>query len=208
MPMITCPDCSSEMSDTAPTCPKCGRPNSAAAVAPTKSVGILLGIGIVLFPMIFSFLTLRTGHSTKARALSFTWLAFALVVAAAQNGANQNGSTVSASKPNAVAESAMQVDIRELLAAYEGNEVGADNTYKGNLVRVTGIIGDIKKDILDNLYVTLGTGAVFEIPQVQAFFDDSQNSQLAELRKGGRLTVECRIDGLMMNVLARDCLIK
>ncbi len=26
MPLITCPDCSSQVSDAAPSCPKCGRP--------------------------------------------------------------------------------------------------------------------------------------------------------------------------------------
>jgi len=104
--------------------------------------------------------------------------------------------------------SAMQVDIRQLLGDYEGNEVAADNRYKGNLVEVTGIVGDIKKDIMDNLYVTLGTGKQFEIPQVQAFFDDSMNNQLGSLRQGQRLTVVCTIKGLMMNVLGEDCIIR
>ncbi len=31
MPLITCPDCSSQVSDAAPACPKCGRP-----IAPMK----------------------------------------------------------------------------------------------------------------------------------------------------------------------------
>lgn len=60
----------------------------------------------------------------------------------------------------------MQVNIRDILAAYENNEVGADNQYKGKLIEVTGIVDNIKKDIFDNLYVTLGTGAQFEIPQI------------------------------------------
>ena len=102
----------------------------------------------------------------------------------------------------------MQVEIRQILSAYEGNEVAADNRYKGNQVQVTGIVGDIKKDIMDNLYVTLGTGKEFEIPQIQAFFDDSMNSQLGSLKKGQRLTVVCTIKGLMMNVLGEDCIIK
>ena len=61
---------------------------------------------------------------------------------------------------------------------------------------------------MDNLYVTLGTGAQFQIPEIQAFFDDSMNNQLGQLRKGSKLTVVCRVDGLMMNVLAKDCVIK
>ena len=102
----------------------------------------------------------------------------------------------------------MQINIKQILSSYKNNEVHADNLYKGKLVQVTGIIGDIKKDFLNNLYVTLGTGAEFEIPQIQAFFDDSKSGQLGQLNKRERLTVVCRVDGLMMNVIAKDCDIK
>ena len=37
--------------------------------------------------------------------------------------------------------------------------------------------GCIKKDIANNLYVTLTSDATFEIRQFQAFFDDSMNNQ-------------------------------
>lgn len=33
MPLITCPDCSKEISDLAPACPNCGRPAIPPAVA-------------------------------------------------------------------------------------------------------------------------------------------------------------------------------
>lgn len=34
----------------------------------------------------------------------------------------------------------------------------ADTRYKGKLLEVTGRVGEIKKNIVDDLYVTLGTG--------------------------------------------------
>lgn len=214
MPMIICPDCSKEMSDAAPACPNCGRPNSPRTATPAeRPVSILLGIGILLVPLIFAWFTLRKGYSTKAKVISFTWLLFILAIFAAQDGGKKSissGSFSQSSSENEAAPeaSAMQVDIRQLLGDYKGNEVAADNRYKGNLVEVTGIVGDIKKDIMDNLYVTLGTGKQFEIPQVQAFFDDSMNNQLGSLRQGQRLTVVCTIKGLMMNVLGEDCIIR
>jgi hypothetical protein len=208
MPMINCPDCSKEMSDSAPACPNCGKPNANAPV-PVRPVGILLGIGIFLIPLIFSWLTLRKGHTTKAKVISFAWLIFSLAIIGAQDGTNNSGSSSRSALPaKAAPEQVVQVNIRTILAAYENNEVGADNQYKGKLIEVTGIVGDIKKDIMDNLYVTLGTGAQFEIPQIQAFFDDSMNNQLGQLRKRQQLTVVCRVNGLMMNVLAKDCVIK
>jgi len=216
MPMITCPDCKNEMSDAAPSCPKCGKPNT-KTVTESKSVGLLLGLGIFFIPLIFSWFTLRKGHTTKAKVISFLWLAVSIAIIGAQDGTKSNKTTSISSTTQSTSASPVkakkqeqitQVGIREILSAYKNNEVGADNRYKGKLVQVTGIVDDIKKDLFDNLYVTLGTGAQFEIPQIQAFFDDSMNNQLAQLNKGGQLTVVCRVDGLMMNVLAKDCIIK
>jgi len=102
----------------------------------------------------------------------------------------------------------MDVNIRDILSAYENNEVAADNKYKNNIVRVTGLISNIKKDLMDNLYVTLGTGKMFEIPAFQAFFADSQNEQLGQLKKDEKITVECQVEGLFINVIAIDCVIK
>ena len=39
-----------------------------------KKVGFLLGVGILLFPLIFAWFTLRQGYSTFARVVSFLWL--------------------------------------------------------------------------------------------------------------------------------------
>lgn len=102
---------------------------------------------------------------------------------------------------------AIQVGIGEILGSYTDNEVAADNKYKGKLVQVTGIVSDIKKDLLDDLYVAIGTGAPIEIPQFQAFFDKSKNSELAALQRGQQITVTCRVEGLMFNVLGRKCVV-
>ena len=102
----------------------------------------------------------------------------------------------------------IKVNVRNILSAYEMNEVNADNKYKNRLVEMTGFVDDIKKDFMGDLYITLGTGKRFEVPQVQAFFDASMNSQLSNFRKGGAVTIVCRIDGLIMNVVANECFIK
>jgi len=93
MPMITCPDCSKEISDTAPACPNCGRPQSAPLLTPPpitqspppitppkRTISILLGIGILLLPIIFTWFTLRKGYSTNAKVFAFTWLILCLVI--------------------------------------------------------------------------------------------------------------------------------
>ncbi len=101
----------------------------------------------------------------------------------------------------------MEVNINSVLDDYKANEVGADNKYKDKWIKTSGIVGDVKKDIVGSLYVTLGTGKTLEIPQIQAFFEDENNSKLAQLKKGQKLTVVCKVDGLMMNVLGKGCMI-
>jgi aspartyl/asparaginyl-tRNA synthetase len=99
----------------------------------------------------------------------------------------------------------VDVSIRELLKEYKDNEVRADANFKGKRIRVTGIVDDVKKNITNDIYITLGTGKQFEIPKVQCYFDDSLANQAAQLSKGARVTVEGRVKGLMMNVQVDDC---
>lgn len=99
------------------------------------------------------------------------------------------------------------VTILELLKAYKGNELAADNKYKGKWLMVVGKVDEIKKDILDDAFVTIGSGKEFEIPQAQAYFDSSETSALAELEKGQMIGVLCKGDGLLMNVLLKECIL-
>jgi hypothetical protein len=82
--VIKCPECGKEISSLAAACPSCGAPNSsapqsppvgsAAPAPPKRKVGIWLGLGIFFLPPIFSWFTLRSGHSVLSRVLAFGWL--------------------------------------------------------------------------------------------------------------------------------------
>lgn len=217
MAIVACPDCSKDISDAAPSCPNCGRPNASGSGnqgrdfnAPVvRPVGLLLGLGILLLPIIFAWFTLGRGRTSKARVLSFGYLILSIALFSLQgeHEAKKTDSTssYSAAQTTAPSETATPVAIGQLLGDYRNNEVAADNRYKGKLVKLSGLVGDIKKDITNSLYVTLGTGSQFEIPMVQAFFDDGMNQQLGQLKKGQKLTISCRVKGLMMNVLLEDC---
>ena len=99
----------------------------------------------------------------------------------------------------------LRVDLNDLLSEYKDNEVRADGQFKGKLIRTTGIVGDVKKDILDDVYITLGTGQMFEIPVVQCFVKKDQVTRAAGLSKGDKVTVRGKVNGLMMNVLVKEC---
>ncbi|MGZ3461753.1 MAG: OB-fold protein [Archangium sp.] len=69
-----------------------------------------------------------------------------------------------ATKP---AQAARTVDIRTLLGEYNDNEIRADSTFKGHVIQTSGLVGDVKRDILGDAYITLGVGGPFEVPMVQ-----------------------------------------
>jgi hypothetical protein len=100
--------------------------------------------------------------------------------------------------------SALVVPAKTLMADYKANEIRADGTYKGRLVETKGIVRDVKRNILGNLYVTMGTGATFELPAVQCFCAEGSAPRAAQLNRGDAISVRGRVDGLMMNVLVRD----
>jgi hypothetical protein len=96
------------------------------------------------------------------------------------------------------------VAIKDLLGTYKDKARG-DNTYKGKRIEITGCVSDVKKGLGDEIYVTVGTGQAFEFPVVQCFISKGQESKAASLSKGKQITVRGQVDGLLMNVLLKDC---
>lgn len=160
----------------------------------TKVVLGLLGLGVLFFGSCAVCVAIGAGGAANAVAK----------VNAEQ--AAQKQAAVEA-KDEAKGE-ASGVQIEALLSEYKDNEVRADANFKGKYIRVTGKVDDIKKDILDSAYVTIGTGKQFEIPQVQCMLDKESVAKAAQLSKGASLTVVGRVEGLMVNVLIRDCSIQ
>lgn len=103
-------------------------------------------------------------------------------------------------------EELISVSAQRLFSDYESNEVNADSKYKGKNLEVSGTIKSIGKDILDDPYITLKSGGDFEIFSVQCFFDDE--SELASLKKGQRVTVIGTCDGKFGNVTLKNCQLK
>ena len=99
----------------------------------------------------------------------------------------------------------IEVTASDLVAAYKANEIAADQRYKNQVVRVRGTVDGIGKDILASPYVTLSGAPEDSFRSVQAFFPKDSESALANIQKGQTLTVRCRVDGLMMNVLLKEC---
>lgn len=94
------------------------------------------------------------------------------------------------------------ISARSLVAEYENNEVGADNNFKDKTFYVEGTIADIGKGIMDEIYITMKASSN-SFRNVQCYIDDAE--LVAKLKKGQHLTVYGTCNGLMMNVMMKNC---
>lgn len=102
--LVFCSRCGNQFQVGASFCPHCSMPvnqqpfNNFSAQpnsSPTKKVGILLGLGILFIPYIFSWFTLQKGYSTSAKAISLGWLGLVVVMflASPKNTEQRNTAT-------------------------------------------------------------------------------------------------------------------
>lgn len=134
---------------------------------------------------------------------------YALIIIAALAGdknpktTTQEIAAVENPAPEPVKPSYQRFTSNELTQYYEANEVSADQNFKGKTFEVEGTVGDIKKDILDNIYVILKAGSEYDLRDVQCYLNDE--SIAASLSKGQMIVIRGTCDGLMMNVQMKDC---
>lgn len=100
---------------------------------------------------------------------------------------------------------AIEINARQLYSEYEANGVLADKNYKDKALKVTGIVDNIDKDIMDQIYVTLNGDEY--VGDIQCFFSEEYLDQAAELKKGQKITVTGVCEGKMMNVVLKGCTI-
>lgn len=105
----------------------------------------------------------------------------------------------------------IEVAAWELVAAYNLNEVGADDRFKGRVVSVSGLVSKIGKDLLDNPYVTFN-GSINPSDEkinvwreVQCSLASAAISDATKLSPGSRVTMQGTVAGLMGNVQMNGC---
>ncbi len=166
---------------------------------------------LVALPPMSSFIK-RKAHISLSGGLRVASVIILLIIAGVtlsqgsdtSVAASGSGTTAAAAnQPAASAQAPMQVTADTLYSAYNQNQVAADAKYKGNLVEVTGVIGSIGKDILNNPYVTLNTGE-YSLPSVQCMFSQADESKLTSLSSGQRITLEGTVSGETLTLVEVD----
>jgi hypothetical protein len=99
----------------------------------------------------------------------------------------------------------MEVTAEELFSAYKADNASADAKYKGKILKVTGIVGSVGKDVLHNPYIRLTAGGKYQAWGVRCVLKKEYEPELARLTIGQTVTVQGKCDGRLMNVLMKDC---
>lgn len=119
--------------------------------------------------------------------------------------ATTQATTQTATKATEPEETVIEISPEDLQQAYSENEVAADEKYDGKMLKITGTIDSIGKDIVDKVYVTLETGEYWE--EIQCYFSSkAQIEAVANLKSGDVITIIGRCDGLSIgNVIVKNC---
>lgn len=122
-----------------------------------------------------------------------------------QSVATETKTEVAPEQSKAPAEEVVKVTASKMIADYKANEISADATYKGKLVAVSGSVGSIAKDIMDNPYITITNDEAYSFESVQCVFSKSQEAELAGVSKKQAITLQGRVSGKLGNVIVREC---
>lgn len=92
-----------------------------------------------------------------------------------------------------------EFSVKELVEAYEENEIAADRRFRGYLLNVS---GDVKLIGHDSITLCEDKGGR---RCVRCYFPDEQRSELARLSKGQYVWVTGTCDGKIVDVVMRGC---
>ena len=73
--------------------------------------------------------------------------------------------------------------------------------YKGKRMRVDGTVDSIRKDAVDSIVVSLGSGKQFEVHKAQCYFGKDSTERVSSLSKGDSISVECTGGGMVLTAV-------
>ncbi|MCX6157070.1 MAG: hypothetical protein NTY74_03720 [Ignavibacteriae bacterium] len=128
---------------------------------------------------------------------------FAIILACGKSkdqSTNSNSNTKSEDSPS------ITVSASQLYSDYDANEVSADNKYKGKILKVSGTVGEIRKDFTNDIIVELKVGDIFK--KIDCTFG-KEATETANLSKGQNITVIGTCSGfLIKSVQLKKCRIQ
>lgn len=201
MTLISCYECSKEISDSAPSCPHCGAPkkNDQPASAPLKIHPI--GHGDDRLEKGFLGVLLKLVGFILIAFLIFSWLD-------GNDSSSKPSESVTVSPPASngrpLPEELNHFTAQQLNDAYEANTVAADQRFKNKWLVVEGVVRETSTDLFGDAYVSLDVKDQFNRPRVK--FIKSEENKLAQLTNGQKISAVCIGDGdIMKTPMLKNC---
>lgn len=99
-----------------------------------------------------------------------------------------------------IQEQVHKIDYKKLFNDYEENAINADSVYKGKLLMVTGKVDNIYREITGEPYITFNIGGEYSFKTIRLTFKKSEESSVANLKKGQTVDIVGRCAGSLMGV--------
>ncbi len=123
-----------------------------------------------------------------------------IVIASSGNTPSSSNSAQNGSEEQQV--EAIVITPTALNAAYEKNEIAADNAYKNKLVKMSGVVENIGT-VFGDSYVTLEAGGL--LSGVQCTLADDAVARASTLEKGQKVVLQGKVSGKSLGVSVKDC---
>jgi hypothetical protein len=149
----------------------------------------------------------ETPPSTQSLNTAAVDFATFLIVDDLKAAASNENSMILLTSPEFLewAEIDQRVTAKAYEAAYDANEIAADNAFKGKKLLVTGTLSGIEKDFSGSGFLDLA-GTNPYLPGVHAQLADTSMVEAASMKKGQRLDIVCTGAGRVVTVaLLNDC---
>lgn len=191
--LVKCKTCSADIAKSAKVCPHCGAKN--------RKRNPILGMVFLIFGILLLVAAFSGGDDSPSPSSDE-------LVTKSETEISSN-SPLNNNAPDKLGhnEAPIELSAHDLWAAYDENEVNADNLYKKKTISVTGTVFEIGKDLLTGTpFIALKAGDSLGIYNIQCFFQDSrEHEKVAEVRDGDKITITGKCEGKSINVLLRDC---
>ena len=137
-------------------------------------------------------------NKTLKNTLSAGVLAIFIILGGGSLDTDGDAEKISVATPDYV------LSANKLFKEYDKNSVAADAKYEGKIVKVSGTIQSIGKDIIDTAYLVIG-GSGF-LDGVQCMLPRGQEGLVANVSKGQYVTLKGKVSGQIMgNVIVNNC---
>ncbi|HEY77749.1 MAG TPA: hypothetical protein G4O09_01395, partial [Dehalococcoidia bacterium] len=106
------------------------------------------------------------------------------------------------------AQPAIEVAVEELFSAFATDEAAAGERFGDKLLKLTGIVNRIEiQEYLELDYINLSDTENNQLEHVRCFFDKTHLSELEQLTKGQKVTVQGTFVGSIVSMHLRDCVL-